>query len=135
MGWAAGQSVRPVRGGTGVLPCRPRRQDDAGHHHLATDNGLFGAWVAATVGMVIAEAVAIGVGRWLGYNLPEKVVKNLAAEALSSSAGFSWSKVPEPSDPHYDAARQDLGTGETKSRCGRRQRREDSNSSHLWCHS
>jgi putative Ca2+/H+ antiporter (TMEM165/GDT1 family) len=50
---------------------------------LATDNGLLGTWVGSTVGMVIADALAIGVGFWLGKQLPEKVVKYGAAAAFA----------------------------------------------------
>jgi putative Ca2+/H+ antiporter (TMEM165/GDT1 family) len=50
---------------------------------LATDDGLFGTWVGSTVGMVVADALAIGVGLWLGRRLPEKVVKYGAAAAFA----------------------------------------------------
>jgi putative Ca2+/H+ antiporter (TMEM165/GDT1 family) len=50
---------------------------------LATDNGLFGTWLGSTVGMVLADALAIGLGVWLGRQLPEKVVRYGAAAAFA----------------------------------------------------
>lgn len=50
---------------------------------LATQEGWFGTWVGSTVGMVAADALAIGVGALLGRNLPEKVVKIGAAIAFA----------------------------------------------------
>jgi Ca2+/H+ antiporter, TMEM165/GDT1 family len=46
---------------------------------LATQYGWFGTWLGSTVGMVAADALAIAVGRLLGRNLPERVVKLGAA--------------------------------------------------------
>ena len=48
---------------------------------LATSEGWFGTWVGSTVGMVAADALAIGVGAVLGRNLPEKSIK-IGAAAL-----------------------------------------------------
>jgi putative Ca2+/H+ antiporter (TMEM165/GDT1 family) len=42
---------------------------------LATREGLFGTWLGSTVGMVAADALAIGIGALLGRNLPEKAVR------------------------------------------------------------
>ncbi len=42
---------------------------------LATTQGWFGTWVGSTVGMVAADALAIGVGALLGRRLPEKVIR------------------------------------------------------------
>ncbi|SNT45635.1 Putative Ca2+/H+ antiporter, TMEM165/GDT1 family [Asanoa hainanensis] len=42
---------------------------------LATQHGWFGVWVGSTVGMVVADALAIVVGRMLGKRLPEKTIK------------------------------------------------------------
>lgn len=42
---------------------------------LATTEGWFGTWVGSTVGMVAADALAIGVGAMLGRALPEKVIR------------------------------------------------------------
>jgi putative Ca2+/H+ antiporter (TMEM165/GDT1 family) len=46
---------------------------------LATTEGWFGTWVGSTLGMVAADALAIGVGALLGKNLPEKAVRVGAA--------------------------------------------------------
>ncbi|MEU5697144.1 TMEM165/GDT1 family protein [Actinosynnema sp. NPDC020468] len=46
---------------------------------LATDHGWFGTWIGSTLGMVAADALAIAVGRLLGRNLPEKVIRYGAA--------------------------------------------------------
>ncbi|MDT7579187.1 MAG: Ca2+/H+ antiporter, family [Pseudonocardiales bacterium] len=48
---------------------------------LATQHGWFGTWLGSTVGMVAADALAILVGRRLGRNLPERVVR-VGASAL-----------------------------------------------------
>ncbi|HET7819954.1 MAG TPA: TMEM165/GDT1 family protein [Ornithinibacter sp.] len=42
---------------------------------LATREGWFGTWIGSTVGMVAADALAIGVGALLGRKLPENVIK------------------------------------------------------------
>jgi putative Ca2+/H+ antiporter (TMEM165/GDT1 family) len=42
---------------------------------LATREGAFGTWLGSTVGMVVADAVAIVVGQQLGTRLPERVVR------------------------------------------------------------
>ena len=49
---------------------------------LATREGWFGTWVGSTVGMVAADALAIGVGAVLGKHLPEKFIKYGAAVAF-----------------------------------------------------
>ena len=46
---------------------------------LATKEGLFGTWAGSTVGMVAADALAIGVGKQLGSRLPERTIKIAAA--------------------------------------------------------
>lgn len=46
---------------------------------LATQEGWLGTWIGSTVGMVLADALAIGVGALLGRKLPERVVKYGAA--------------------------------------------------------
>jgi putative Ca2+/H+ antiporter (TMEM165/GDT1 family) len=46
---------------------------------LATTEGWFGTWVGSTLGMVAADALAIGVGALLGRRLPEKTVRIGAA--------------------------------------------------------
>lgn len=46
---------------------------------LATQHGWLGTWIGSTLGMVAADALAIGVGRLLGRHLPEKLIKYGAA--------------------------------------------------------
>jgi putative Ca2+/H+ antiporter (TMEM165/GDT1 family) len=46
---------------------------------LATQEGWFGTWLGSTVGMVAADALAIGVGAVLGRRLPERVIQIGAA--------------------------------------------------------
>lgn len=54
---------------------------------LAADNpavaGLIGVWAGSTVGMVAADALAIGLGRLLGRRLPERAIKIGAAVAFA----------------------------------------------------
>lgn len=42
---------------------------------LATREGAVGTWLGSTVGMVAADALAIGVGAVLGARLPERVIR------------------------------------------------------------
>jgi putative Ca2+/H+ antiporter (TMEM165/GDT1 family) len=49
---------------------------------LATRKGLVATWLGSTLGMVAADAVAIGVGRVLGTRLPERAVRIGAAIAF-----------------------------------------------------
>jgi putative Ca2+/H+ antiporter (TMEM165/GDT1 family) len=46
---------------------------------LATHEAWFGTWLGSTVGMVLADALAIGLGRLLHRSLPERAVKIGAA--------------------------------------------------------
>lgn len=46
---------------------------------LATDHGLFGTWIGSTLGMVAADALAIGVGHVLGSRLPDRTIRIGAA--------------------------------------------------------
>lgn len=46
---------------------------------LATTYSPFGVWIGSTLGMVAADALAIGVGRALGTRLPERAVRIGAA--------------------------------------------------------
>jgi putative Ca2+/H+ antiporter (TMEM165/GDT1 family) len=46
---------------------------------LATQHGWFGTWAGSTVGMVVADAIAIVVGQQLGRRLPEKTIRYGAA--------------------------------------------------------
>lgn len=63
---------------------------------LATQEGWFGTWVGSTVGMVAADALAIGVGAVLGRKLPEKTIKYGAAAlfaifgVLLVAEGLGW---------------------------------------------
>ena len=49
---------------------------------LATQEGWLGTWVGSTLGMVLADALAIGVGALLGRNLPERAIRYGAAAAF-----------------------------------------------------
>jgi putative Ca2+/H+ antiporter (TMEM165/GDT1 family) len=42
---------------------------------LATSEGLVGTWAGSTAGMVVADALAIVVGKALGDRLPEKAIR------------------------------------------------------------
>ena len=46
---------------------------------LATQEGWLGTWIGSTVGMVAADALAIGAGALLGRQLPERAVRYGAA--------------------------------------------------------
>jgi putative Ca2+/H+ antiporter (TMEM165/GDT1 family) len=46
---------------------------------LATREGVVGTWLGSTVGMVVADALAIWVGRILGTRLPENAIRIGAA--------------------------------------------------------
>jgi putative Ca2+/H+ antiporter (TMEM165/GDT1 family) len=46
---------------------------------LATQHGWFGTWIGSTLGMVVADALAILVGRLLGRHLPDKIIRYGAA--------------------------------------------------------
>jgi putative Ca2+/H+ antiporter (TMEM165/GDT1 family) len=49
---------------------------------LATTEGWFGTWIGSTLGMVLADALAIWVGYLLGKRLPERAVRFGAAAAF-----------------------------------------------------
>ena len=49
---------------------------------LAVQEDWVGTWIGSTVGMVAADALAIGVGAVLGKRLPEKAIKYGAAAAF-----------------------------------------------------
>jgi putative Ca2+/H+ antiporter (TMEM165/GDT1 family) len=63
---------------------------------LATQEDWFGVWVGSTLGMVVADALAIGVGAVLGRKLPERVIRYGAAAAfavfgaLLVAQGLGW---------------------------------------------
>jgi putative Ca2+/H+ antiporter (TMEM165/GDT1 family) len=50
---------------------------------LATHEGWFGTWIGSTLGMVVADALAIGAGALLGRQLPEKAIRYGAAAAFA----------------------------------------------------
>ena len=54
---------------------------------LATREGAFGTWLGSTLGMVAADALAIGVGAVLGARLPEKAIR-IGAGLLFLAFGF-----------------------------------------------
>jgi Ca2+/H+ antiporter, TMEM165/GDT1 family len=49
---------------------------------LATTQEPIGTWLGSTAGMVVADALAIGVGALLGARLPERAIKVFAAGAF-----------------------------------------------------
>ena len=49
---------------------------------LATHENVLGTWAGSTAGMVVADALAIGVGKILGANLPERTIRIGAAVAF-----------------------------------------------------
>ncbi len=50
---------------------------------LATTEEALGTWLGSTAGMVIADAIAIGIGAVLGARLPERPIKIGAALAFA----------------------------------------------------
>ena len=63
---------------------------------LATQEDWLGTWIGSTIGMVAADALAIGVGAILGRTLPERVIKYGAATLfalfglLLIAEGLGW---------------------------------------------
>jgi Ca2+/H+ antiporter, TMEM165/GDT1 family len=55
---------------------------------LATQHQWFGIWVGSTVGMVIADAIAIAVGHHLAVRLPERVIRHSAAALFAIVGGW-----------------------------------------------
>lgn len=53
---------------------------------LATNENIVGTWAGSTLGMVVADALAIWVGKMLGDRLPEKAIKIGAAVAFFAFA-------------------------------------------------
>ena len=49
---------------------------------LATHEDAIGTWLGSTAGMVAADAIAIGIGKLLGRNLPERAIRIGAAIAF-----------------------------------------------------
>ncbi len=61
---------------------------------LASTEGWVGTWLGSTIGMVAADALAIGVGVLLGRALPERLVRVVAA-CLFFAFGFwlTWEAI------------------------------------------
>ena len=63
---------------------------------LATQEGWLGTWIGSTLGMVVADALAIGVGAVLGKHLPDKIIRIGATAAfvifgvLLIADGLGW---------------------------------------------
>lgn len=63
---------------------------------LATREGWLGTWIGSTLGMVVADALAIGVGAVLGRRLPERAITYGAAVlfalfgVLLVAGGIGW---------------------------------------------
>jgi putative Ca2+/H+ antiporter (TMEM165/GDT1 family) len=49
---------------------------------LATHESAFGTWLGSTAGMVVADAIAIAIGKVLGTRLPERAIRIFAAVAF-----------------------------------------------------
>jgi putative Ca2+/H+ antiporter (TMEM165/GDT1 family) len=49
---------------------------------LATTEGWFGTWIGSTLGMVLADALAIWVGYLVGKRLPDRAIRYGAAAAF-----------------------------------------------------
>jgi putative Ca2+/H+ antiporter (TMEM165/GDT1 family) len=49
---------------------------------LATTEEPIAVWLGSTLGMVVADAIAIGIGAVLGTRLPERAIKLFAAGAF-----------------------------------------------------
>ncbi len=43
------------------------------------EKSFIGVWLGSTVGMVLADGLAIAVGKWMGKRIPERTVKVIAA--------------------------------------------------------
>lgn len=55
---------------------------------LATQYGWFGTWLGSTLGMVVADAFAIGAGHLLGRRLPERAIRYGAAALFGVFGGW-----------------------------------------------
>ena len=49
---------------------------------LATTEEPWGTWLGSTAGMVVADAIAIAIGAFMGTRLPERAIKVFAAVAF-----------------------------------------------------
>ncbi|WP_307850115.1 MULTISPECIES: TMEM165/GDT1 family protein [unclassified Saccharopolyspora] len=55
---------------------------------LASQHDWLGTWIGSTVGMVLADALAIGVGLLLGRHLPDRVIRYGAAALFVLFGGW-----------------------------------------------
>jgi putative Ca2+/H+ antiporter (TMEM165/GDT1 family) len=56
---------------------------------LATNHNIWMVWIGSTLGMVIADGLAIIVGQVLGKNLPERAVRMGAAVIFFAFGAYS----------------------------------------------
>lgn len=90
---------------------------------LATQHGWFGVWLGSTLGMVVADALAIVAGRRLGRVLPGNAIRVgsavlfvvfgmwLAAEAAAGFAGTTVAAAVAAAIDHHVAGWLALGIG------------------------
>ena len=93
---------------------------------LATREGLFGTWLGSTIGMVVADALAIGVGRLLGARLPERAIRIGAAVSFFVFAALLLFEAARRADRQRRVEADDralLPTGRRPRRRDRRRRR------------
>lgn len=67
---------------------------------LATDHPLIPVWIGSTLGMVLSDGLAIGVGRVLGARLPERAVKIGAAAVFFVFGALSVVQGARGLPPH-----------------------------------
>ena len=60
---------------------------------LATKEGAFGTWLGSTAGMVVADGLAIVVGRHVGSRVPERTVRIAAAIVFFVFAALLMAQV------------------------------------------
>jgi Ca2+/H+ antiporter, TMEM165/GDT1 family len=66
---------------------------------LATHEEALGTWLGSTAGMVVADAIAIGVGKVLGQRLPERAIRVGAAVAfVVFGAILIWQGITGPTN-------------------------------------
>ena len=70
---------------------------------LATTQEPWGTWLGSTAGMVTADAIAIGIGAFLGTRLPERTIKLFAAALF---VVFGVLLVAEGFRPHLTPPRR-----------------------------
>jgi Ca2+/H+ antiporter, TMEM165/GDT1 family len=80
----AGRASRPTRSvilavGTAFFLAELGDKTMLATINLATREEAIGTWLGSTAGMIAADAIAIGVGRWLGTRLPERTIRYVAA--------------------------------------------------------